>query len=120
MDERMQRVSGLAESEFGALGYVPFRVYPLYRPTLHTFQRGLLIRATKYANTVQGKRDADIRRRITAARVGARIKAKNGRVIRKGLCETSSHPPRAPDPVTHFSFQPHYAALRDPAVINEF
>ena len=29
----------------------------------------------------------DIRRRITAARVGARIKAKNGRVIRKGLCD---------------------------------
>ena len=63
----------------------------------------------------------DIRRRITAARVGARIKAKNGRIIRKGLCEcrTSARPPRAHDPVTHFSFQPYYAASRVLAVINE-
>lgn len=39
-------------------------------------------------NTARGKRGRIIRCRITVARVAARIKAKNGHVIRKGLCDS--------------------------------
>jgi len=43
------------------------------------------------------------------------LKAKNSRVIRKGLCNPREIPNfLAPDPITRFPFQPHYAALQDP------
>lgn len=103
-------------------------VRPLSRiPTLHTFQRALLIRATKYASRATkyyaGENADGLFAAVSLPRVSLHVlKLKTVASLGKdyAIPANAKLPPRAPDPVTHFSFQSHYAALREPAVINEF